>query len=157
MSADQQNREAFAAFVKNNLGDVAVMDNGRYISPKINNYWLLWEESRQRHSAQPAVPLTVRLASYPESNGKRNWTAMFARSQPWDGLIGSAGGITIAHGEYWNRVAYEAERARFLLGQRTTEPWILEYSGDIKTPEEWRGTDPEAAHGITAAPEKGQP
>ena len=53
---EQQNRETFAAFVKKNLGDVAVMDNGRYISPKINNYWLLWEESRQRHSAQPAVP-----------------------------------------------------------------------------------------------------
>jgi len=53
MSTEQQNREAFAAFVKKNLGDVAVMDNGRYISPKINNYWIIWEESRQRHPAQP--------------------------------------------------------------------------------------------------------
>ena len=40
---DQQNREAFADFVKTNLGDIAVMDNGRYISPKINNYWHIWE------------------------------------------------------------------------------------------------------------------
>jgi hypothetical protein len=56
-----QNRHDFEAFVYQNLGDVAVMDNGRYISSKINNYWRLWEESRERYSAkppaaQPAVP-----------------------------------------------------------------------------------------------------
>ena len=42
---DEQNRELFAAFVKKNLGDIAVMDGGRYISPKINNYWLVWQEA----------------------------------------------------------------------------------------------------------------
>jgi hypothetical protein len=50
---DAENRKLFAAFVKKNLGDIAVMDNGRYISPKINNYWLLWEESRQQYSESP--------------------------------------------------------------------------------------------------------
>jgi hypothetical protein len=65
MTTEQQNREAFAAFVKKNLGDVAVMDNGRYISPKINNYWILWEESRQRHSAQPA-PVHGEATTYAE-------------------------------------------------------------------------------------------
>jgi hypothetical protein len=52
--------QAFAAFVKKNLGDVAVMDNGRYISPKINNYWLLWEESREqaiKQEEQQPVPV----------------------------------------------------------------------------------------------------
>ena len=83
--------------------------------------------------------LKVVLTSYPESNGKRNWTAMFKRVEKFDGLIGSWGGITIAHGELWNRVAYEAERARFLLGERDTEPYILDYGDDIKTPEEWKG------------------
>lgn len=39
-------REAFEEVVKRDLGDVPVMDNGRYISPKINNYWLLWTASR---------------------------------------------------------------------------------------------------------------
>lgn len=83
--------------------------------------------------------LTVRLTSFPESNGKRNWTAMFIRTKPWKGLVGSAGGITIAHGELWNRVAYEAERARFLIGERDTEPQITDYGTDIQTPEEWLG------------------
>ena len=93
-------------------------------------------------------PLTVRLVSYPESNGKTNWTAMFVRTQPWDGLRGNSGGITIDRGECWNRVTYNAERARFLLGERTTEPSIMAYGKDVKTPEEWDGTDSEAAHGI---------
>lgn len=32
--------------------------------------------------------------------------------------------ITFAYGELWNRVAYEFERARFLLGERDSEPFI---------------------------------
>lgn len=89
--------------------------------------------------AQQQPRLTVRMKSFPESNGKRNWTAMFARTEPFDGLVGSSGGITIARGEYWNRVAFEAERAKFLIGERDTEPFILDYGKDIQTPEEWAG------------------
>ena len=93
-----------------------------------------------KHCLEKAQPrLTVRLEGYPESNGKRNWTALFARTEPFDGLIGSCGGITIARGEYWNRVAFEAERAKFLIGARDTEPFILDYGDDIHTPEEWAG------------------
>lgn len=83
--------------------------------------------------------LTVRVTSFSESNGKRNWTALLVRVEPWRGLIGNCGGITIARGELWNRVAYEAECARALLGERDTEPHILDYGDDIKTPEEWAG------------------
>lgn len=89
--------------------------------------------------SQPQPRLTVRLTSYPESNGKRNWTALFVRTEPFDGLVGTSGGITIARGELWNRVAYEAERAKFLIGERDTEPFILDYGDDIHTPEEWAG------------------
>ena len=88
-------------------------------------------------SAQPR--LTVRLTSFPESNGKRNWTALLVRVDHWRGLIGNCGGITIARGEMWNRVAYEAECARLLLGERDTEPDILDYGDDITTPEQWAG------------------
>lgn len=88
---------------------------------------------------QGAPALTVRLCSFPESNGKRNWTAMLVRKTPWGGLVGNCGGITIAHGELWNRVAYEAECARALIGERDTEPHILDYGDDIHTPEEWAG------------------
>lgn len=83
--------------------------------------------------------LTVKLTSFPESNGKRNWTALLVREEKWGGLIGNCGGISIAHGEYWNRVAYEAECAKLLIGERDTEPCILDYGDDIKTPEEWKG------------------
>ena len=83
--------------------------------------------------------LTVVIKSYPESNGKKIWTAMFKRKEPFKGLVGTSGGITIARGEYWNRVAFEAERAKFLLGERDTEPYILDYGDDIQTPEEWKG------------------
>lgn len=86
-----------------------------------------------------APRLTVKICSFPESNGKRNWTAQLVRIGEFDGLIGTAGGITLAHSELWNRVAYEAERTRFLLGERDTEPHILDYGDDIKTPEEWEG------------------
>lgn len=87
--------------------------------------------------------LKVVIYSFAESNGKRNWTAMFKRVAPFDMLQGNCGGITIEQSEYWNRVAYMAERARVLLGQRQTEPDIVAYGKDVFTPEEWEGQDPE--------------
>lgn len=87
----------------------------------------------------PQPRLTVRLTSFPESNGKRNWTALLVRVDPWNGLVGNCGGITVARGELWNRVAYEAERTKFLIGERDTEPFVLDYGDDISTPEEWAG------------------
>ena len=83
--------------------------------------------------------LTVRITAFPESNGKQNWTALLVRADKWDGLVGNCGGISLARGELWNRVAYKAECARFLIGERDTEPFILDYGDDIKTPEEWKG------------------
>src|SRR5512146_558197 len=85
------------------------------------------------------IQLTVVVRSFPESNGRRNWTAMFKRTTPFKGLVGNDGGITIAHSEYWNRVAYMAERARVLLGERQTEPNLIEYGEDVQTPQEWTG------------------
>lgn len=83
--------------------------------------------------------LTARVLSFPESNGKRNWTAMIVRKEKWGGLVGNCGGVTIARGELWNRVAYQAECARLLLGERETQPDILDYGADIETPEQWAG------------------
>lgn len=92
------------------------------------------------------MKLKVVLFKMPESNGKRNWQAYFKRKNDPDfnGLIGSMGGICISWGEDWNRVAYEAERARFLIGERQTEPDLMQYGEDVNTPEEWVGNDPEA-------------
>ncbi len=83
--------------------------------------------------------LAVRLTSFPESNGKRNWTALLVRADAWDGLVGNCGGVSLARGELWNRVAYHAECARLLIGERDTEPHILDYGDDIETPEQWAG------------------
>ena len=44
---DQADREAFEQFVRDELGDVPVMDNGKYISQKINNYWRAWRAGRE--------------------------------------------------------------------------------------------------------------
>lgn len=83
--------------------------------------------------------LTVRLLSFPESNGKRNWTALLTRVDEWDELVGNCGGVTIARGEYWNRVAYAAQEVRLLIGERNVAPDLLDYGYDIETPEEWAG------------------
>lgn len=97
----------------------------------------------ENQNLEPQPRLKVVVMTFPESNGRRNWTAMFKRAEPWDGLIGNCGGITIAHSECWNRVAYEAERARYLLGLRSTEPHILHYGKDVQTPLEWEAKDPD--------------
>lgn len=89
--------------------------------------------------------LDVQVLSFPESNGKRNWTALLVRKEKWDGLVGTYGGIGLLRSEYWNRVAYEAERAKFLIGLRDTEPHILDYGDDIATPDEWAGETRTAA------------
>jgi hypothetical protein len=43
----------FEEFVKAELGDIAVSDNGRYISPKIQNYWKIWEHCKTTPPAKP--------------------------------------------------------------------------------------------------------
>lgn len=83
--------------------------------------------------------LEVNFNAWPESNGKTNWTVILRRTGKWDGLVGNSGGIMLARGELWNRIAYEAECARYLIGERATEPSILDYSEDIKSPDDWKG------------------
>lgn len=87
----------------------------------------------------PQPELKVEVVSYPESNGRRNWTALIRRVEPFDGLVGTGGGVVLDRGEYWNRVAYAAERAKFLIGLRDKEPFIHDYGDDIETPKQWKG------------------
>lgn len=67
--------------------------------------------------------LAVWYGSMPESNGKSNWTAILH-----DGNIGR--GITLDRSEYPDRVRYEADRARWLIGELAVEPSILDYDAD---------------------------
>lgn len=69
--------------------------------------------------------LTVWYGAMPETNGKINWTAILHRKgqQIWEG-------ITIDQSEYPDRVRYEADRMRHLIGELPDEPDILSYDAD---------------------------
>lgn len=71
------------------------------------------------------VELTVWYGTMPESNGKSNWTALLHRK----GDV--FGGITIERSEYPDRVRYEADRMRFMIGELDEEPCILDYDANL--------------------------
>jgi hypothetical protein len=68
--------------------------------------------------------LKVWFGSLPESNGKANWTAILHGGDITEGF-------TLARSEYKDRVRYDADRVRFLLGELEKEPFILDYDGDL--------------------------
>lgn len=67
--------------------------------------------------------LTVWYGSMPESNGKSNFTAILHRGDV-------SKGMTIDRSEYPDRVRYEADRVRWLIGELDREPWILDYDAE---------------------------
>lgn len=67
--------------------------------------------------------LTVWYGSLPESNGKSNFTAILHRGD-------ITKGITIERSEYPDRVRYEADRMRWMIGELSKEPWVLDYDAD---------------------------
>lgn len=69
--------------------------------------------------------LSVWYGSMPETNGKANWTAILHRK----GECLSTG-ITIERSEYPERVRYEADRVRHIIGELKEEPDILAYDAD---------------------------
>lgn len=80
------NRVAFEEFVRNELGDVPVADNGRYISMKINNYWRTWQEAQQQ-----SVPRWKPIDAAPTDNTRLLILARFNSDGElceldWDGV-----------------------------------------------------------------------
>lgn len=69
--------------------------------------------------------LKVWYGSMPESNGKTNWTAILYKDDDIDS------GITISRSEYPDRVRYEADKMRFMIGEITKEPDILTYDDKL--------------------------
>jgi hypothetical protein len=69
--------------------------------------------------------LTVWYGSMPETNGKSNWTAILHRK----GECISTG-VTIDRSEYPDRVRYEADRMRYVIGELDKKPSILSYDGN---------------------------
>lgn len=64
--------------------------------------------------------LTVWEGTMPESNGKTNYTAILHKGDITEGM-------TIARSEYPDRVRYEADLVRWLIGERAERPWITDY------------------------------
>lgn len=77
----------------------------------------------------PQPVLTVWEGTMPESNGKSNFTAVLTRKD-LSGIESISAGITIARSEYPDRVRYEADRMRFLIGELDQKPFILDYDAD---------------------------
>lgn len=70
--------------------------------------------------------LTVAYTAMRESNGRHNWTAILHAGD-------ASEGITIARSEYPERVRYDADRMRYLIGELDEPPEILDYNGDLKS------------------------
>jgi hypothetical protein len=83
----------------------------------------LVDETLALLSASKPAALTVWYGSMPESNGKTNWTAILHKGD-------IASGMTIDRSEYPDRVRYAADHVRWLIGELTEEPWILDYDAD---------------------------
>ena len=82
--------------------------------------------------AHKGVEFSVWYGSMPESNGKSNWTAILYRKGDENTLIGGlADGITIDRSEYPDRVRYEADRMKYLIGEIQDEPFILDYDANL--------------------------
>lgn len=69
--------------------------------------------------------LAVWYGAMPETNGKTNWTAILHRK----GECLSTG-ITIDRSEYPDRVRYEADRLRYLIGESDKRPCIIDYDAN---------------------------
>lgn len=91
--------------------------------------------------------LTVWYGAMPETNGKTNWTAMLHRKchHPWEG-------ITIDRSEYPDRVRYEADRMRHLIGELADEPDILAYDAEAHSGYVYPGNSPVIPDGWVLVP-----
>jgi hypothetical protein len=130
-SVEQDEREAFEAWARTNDGNCNDKDlqrsihDGGYINKLVERDWLVWQARAASTSANVAQreELTVWYGSLPESNGKTNWTAILHKGD-------IAEGHTIDRSEYPDRVRYEADCVRYLIGELKERPWILDYDAD---------------------------
>lgn len=74
--------------------------------------------------------LTVWEGPMPESNGKSNFTAILKRKDGGTFLEEMTNGFTIARSEYPDRVRYEADCVRWLIGELAEEPFICDYDSN---------------------------
>ncbi|AOG03406.1 hypothetical protein [Bosea sp. RAC05] len=79
--------------------------------------------------------VTVWFGAMPESNGKSNWTALLLRKEG-SPIEAMADAVTLERSEYKDRVRYVADRARWVLGEISERPDVLDYDPDLVEPPE---------------------
>ncbi|MCM7122227.1 hypothetical protein EKN37_20805 [Enterobacter hormaechei] len=94
--------------------------------------------------------LTVWYGAMPESNGKANWTAILHRK----GEGRCMNGFTIDCSEYPGRVLYAADRVRYLIGEKSERPSILDYDADAHSGYMKTGNSPVIPDGWVMVPEE---
>ena len=123
------------AYVRDERG--RMMLNG-VCEPKIG-FGAGWNACRAAmlQGADGKPELTVWYGAMPETNGKTNWTAILHREgqHPREG-------ITIDRSEYPDRVRYEADRMRHLIGELADEPDILAYDAEAHSGYVYPGNSP---------------
>ncbi|WP_048223841.1 hypothetical protein [Enterobacter quasiroggenkampii] len=112
--------------------------------------WAAWEACRKAmlQGADGKHELTVWYGSMPESNGKANWTAILHRK----GEGRCMDGFTIDHSEYPGRVLYAADRVRYLIGEKSERPSILDYDADAHSGYVKTGNSPVIPDGWVMVP-----
>lgn len=111
-------------------GPISVQDDDGEEQPGKAGAIAAWNLRATAHIEQgEAVALTVWYGSMPESNGKSNFTAVLMRKgAEW--MDGMTDGHTIDVSEYPDRVRYEADRVRWLIGELAEKPDMLAYDAD---------------------------
>ena len=95
-----------------------------------DDYWPCPDCAPAARQPAPVAPmLTVWEGAMPESNGKSNFTAVLHRKGT-KGFDVFEDGFTIARSEYPGRVRYEADCMRYLIGELTERPCIINYDSD---------------------------
>jgi hypothetical protein len=125
ITPDPEELAGFIKVAKEQGHDCEQRLDGSFANIYLNGAWLGWQQRAQYDN--PA--LEVWYGPMPESNGKSNFTAILKRKDAklWDEDVA----ITIDRGEYPERVRYEADRVRFLIGEIDKEPCILDYDPDV--------------------------
>jgi rubrerythrin len=88
------------------------------------------DDAPDRASREQQPALTVWYGAMPESNGKSNFTAVLYRKCS-KGCDIFTEGITIDRSEYPDRVRYEADRVRWLIGERAEKPDMMDDGYDF--------------------------
>ncbi|WP_244996101.1 hypothetical protein [Enterobacter kobei] len=127
----------------------------RYVKDGVHysvNYANGWNQCRAAmlQGADGKPELTVWYGAMPESNGKANWTAILHRK----GEGRCMNGFTIDRSEYPGRVLYAADRVRYLIGEKSERPSILDYDADAHSGYMKTGNSPVIPDGWVLVPEE---